>query len=87
MSQSTIFQLRRDGSSWVDSETVLSKEKCVLLKDSDAGEALTSGSSVWSQSLYQWATVLPVLALYHSCPSIFYLKYFGRFIHESAKIF
>ena len=28
---STIFQLNRDGSSWV--EPVLSKDKCVLLKD------------------------------------------------------
>ena len=28
---STIFQLYRDGSSWV--EPVLSKDKCVLLKD------------------------------------------------------
>ena len=29
--QSTIYQLCRDGSSWV--EPVLSKDKCVLLKD------------------------------------------------------
>ena len=31
---STIFQLNRDGSSWV--ETVLSLDKCVLLKDHNA---------------------------------------------------
>ena len=31
MSQSTIFQLCRDGSSWV--EPILSKDKCVLLDD------------------------------------------------------
>ena len=31
---STIFQLNRDGSSWV--EPVLSKDKCVLLKDHNA---------------------------------------------------
>ena len=31
MSQSTIFQLSRDGSSWV--EPILSKDKCALLKD------------------------------------------------------
>ena len=31
---STIFQLYRDGSSWV--EPVLSKNKCVLLKDNNA---------------------------------------------------
>ena len=29
MSQSTIFQLCRDGSSWVE----VNKDKCVLLKD------------------------------------------------------
>ena len=32
---STIFQLNRDGSSWV--EPVLSQDKCVLLKDHNAG--------------------------------------------------
>ena len=31
---STIFQLNRDGSSWV--ELVLSEDKCVLLKDHNA---------------------------------------------------
>ena len=31
---STIFQLNRDGSSWV--EPVLSYDKCVLLKDHNA---------------------------------------------------
>ena len=31
---STIFQLNRDGSSWV--EPVLSSDKCVLLKDHSA---------------------------------------------------
>ena len=31
---STIFQINRDGSSWV--EPVLSKDKCVLLKDHNA---------------------------------------------------
>ena len=43
---STIFQLNRDGSSWV--EPVLSCDKCVLLKAqgpqrTDAGEAQTLG--------------------------------------------
>ena len=32
--RSTIFQLNRDGSSWVD--PVLSYDKCVLLKDHNA---------------------------------------------------
>ena len=53
---STIFQLYRDGSSWV--EPVISKDKCVLLKDhneSDAGEARTRGPSVSSLALYHCA--------------------------------
>ena len=45
-SQSTIFQLCCDGSSWAD--PVLSKDKSVLLKD-----------TTQSQALYHWATVLP----------------------------
>ena len=55
-SQSTVFQLCRDGSSWV--EPVLSKDKCVLLKVtcSDASEARTCNPSVSSQALYHWAT-------------------------------
>ena len=50
---STIFQLNRDRSSWV--EPVLSWDKCVLHKDkphSDAGEARTLSPSVSSQALY-----------------------------------
>ena len=61
-SQSTIVQLCRDRSSWV--KPVLSKDKCVLLKNkthSDVGEAWTCGPSVLSQALYHWATVLPII--------------------------
>ena len=61
-SKSTIFQLCRDRSSWV--EPVLSKDKCVLLKDtSDAGEAQTRGPLVSSQALYNSAAVLPEICL------------------------
>ena len=59
VSQPTIFQLCRDRPSCF--EPVLSKEKCVLLNDtqhSEAGEAC--GPSVSNQALYNWATVLPV---------------------------
>ena len=47
--QSTIFQLVRDRSYWV--KPVLSKDKCVLLKDTtllhrDAGNARTGNSSI-----------------------------------------
>ena len=56
---STIFQLYRDGSSWV--EPVLSKDQCSCLRTqcSDTGEAPTRGPSVLSQALYHWATALP----------------------------
>ena len=54
-SQSTIFQLCRDGSSWL--EPVLSKDKCVLFKDTTQWGQW--GSNPWplvsSQALYQCA--------------------------------
>ena len=48
---STIIQLHRDGSSWV--EPVLNWDKCVAQgqQRSDAGEARTRGPSVSSQAL------------------------------------
>ena len=51
-SQSTIFQLCRDGSSLVEPE--LSNAKCVLLKNTTqcVCEARTRGPSVSSQALY-----------------------------------
>ena len=54
---STIFQLYRDGSSWV--EPVLS----FLLKDTRQWRwwGSTRGPSVSSQALYHWATALPLL--------------------------
>ena len=54
---STIFQLKRDGSSW--DEPVLSLDKCDLLEGpqrSDASEARTRSLSVSSQALYHLAS-------------------------------
>ena len=47
---STIFQLNRDVSSWV--EPVLSKDKFVLLKDHNAVTLVRLEFSVSSQALY-----------------------------------
>ena len=47
---SSIFQLNRDGSSWV--EPVLSYDKCVLLKDHNAVTLVRLKPSVSSQALY-----------------------------------
>ena len=50
---STIFQLNRDGSSWV--EPVLSLDKCVLLKDHNAVTPVRlepAASRVSSQALF-----------------------------------
>ena len=57
-SQSTIFQLCRDGSSWI--EQLLSDDKCFLLKDTMqcAGKAQTRNPSVSSQALYHWVTAI-----------------------------
>ena len=52
-SQSTIFQLCPDQSSWV--EPVLSKNKCALLKDTMQWRPWASGPLVSSQALYHWA--------------------------------
>ena len=55
---STIFQLNRDGSSWVEPE--LSWDKCLTQgpQRSDADEAWTHGPSVSSQALYHCAPPL-----------------------------
>ena len=57
-SQSTIFQLCREVSCWV--EQVQTKDKCVCSKTqhSDAGETRTRGPSVSSQALYHCAPIL-----------------------------
>ena len=47
---STIFQLCRDGSSWVE-------QSYSRTHRSDAGEARTRGPSVSSQALYHWAPI------------------------------
>ena len=54
---STIFQLNRDGISWV--EPVLSLDKCVLLKDNNAMTPARLEPSVSSQTLYHLATARP----------------------------
>ena len=62
-SQSTIFQVCQDGSSWA--EPVPSKDyvPCSRTQRSDAGEAWTRNPSIWSQTLYHWSTVLPKATL------------------------
>ena len=57
---STIFQLNRDGSSWV--EQVLSKDKCVLLKDHNA-VTLVRLQPVASQSRVKHSTTEPLHSL------------------------
>ena len=72
---STIFQLHRDGSSWV--EPVLSYDKCVLLKDHNAV------TPVWLEpaaprSLVEHSTteplnldyIMPTIPPKHNCLSI-----------------
>ena len=57
---STIFQLCRDSSCWV--EPLLSLDLCVLLKDTTQWRGWCSNPrpSVTSQALYHWATALPM---------------------------
>ena len=60
---SAIFQLNRDGSSWV--EPVLSWDKCVLLKDHNAvTPVMLESPAPWSRVKYSttaWATAPPTL--------------------------
>ena len=57
-SKSTIFQLCPDGSSWF--EPVLSKDYCVLLKDTMQWCWRCSNHNPWilRQALYHWASAL-----------------------------
>ena len=47
MSQSTVFQLCRDKSSWV--EPVLSKDKCALLEDTTLTLVRLEPAASWSR--------------------------------------
>ena len=64
-SQSTIFQVCWDGSSWV--EPVLSKDKCILLKDTT--QWLRRGSNLQPFGLesitLHWASALPINTMTH----------------------
>ena len=59
---STIFQLNRDGSSWV--EPVLSKDKCVLLKDHNAVTRVRL-KTVAPRSGVKHSTTEPLRSLLH----------------------
>ena len=58
--QSTIFQLNRDRSSWV--EPVLSLDKCVLLKDHNS-EMPVRLEPAASQSRVKHSTTVPLCSL------------------------
>ena len=65
---STIFQLNRDGSSWV--EPVLSLDKYVLLKDHDAVTPVRLELAT-PRSRVKHSTTEPLLSLYQLEESIF----------------
>ena len=58
---STIFQLNRDGSSWV--EPVLSKDKCVLLKNHNAVTPVRLEPAA-PRSRFKHSTTEPLRSLY-----------------------
>ena len=61
---STIFQLKKDGSSWV--EPVLSYDKYVLLKDHNAVTSLRLKSAT-PQSRVKHSTTEPLCSLHMQC--------------------
>ena len=65
--QSTIFQLKRNGSSWV--EPVLSYDKCVLLKDHNAVTSLRLELAA-PQSRVKPSTTEPLFSLGFGCISV-----------------
>ena len=80
---STICQLNRDGSSWV--EPVLSWDKCVLLKDHNAVTPVRL-DPVASRSRVKHSTTEPLRSLrrtYICCERVFVLSLFM----EKIKIF
>ena len=69
---STIFQLNKDGSSWV--EPVLSYDKCVLLKDHNAVPPVRlEPTAFWSRVKH--STTEPLRSLVQHC----------KRLHESIK--
>ena len=54
---STVFQLNRDGSSW--GEHILSKDKCVLLKDNNAVTPVRLEPAASRSRVKHSATALP----------------------------
>ena len=81
---STIFQLCREGSSWV--EPVLSKDKCVLLKDHNA-VTLVRLEPVDLRSRVKHSTTEPLRSLcqMYVCMDIcIFMIYFLALIYGSA---
>ena len=79
-SQSTIFQLCRDGSSWVEPINVSYSRT----QHSDASETGTCGPSVSSQALYHWATVFSWCALECFMNASFFQVFFGTMQARNA---
>ena len=79
---STIFQLNRDGSSWV--EPVLSKDKCVFLKDQNAVTPVRlEPSAPWSRVKHSTTEPLRFLQmkviLLYFCSQTQYIEYYFGF--------
>ena len=72
---STIFQLNRDGSSWV--EPVLSQEKCVLLKDHNV-VTLVRPEPATPRSRVKHSTTEPLRSQYKSWPRFLFDKCWPR---------
>ena len=57
---STIFSYKETSLSGLNEYKVRINVSCSKTQSSDASEARTQGPSVLSQTLYHWATVLPI---------------------------
>ena len=80
---STIFQLNKEGSSWV--EPVLSQEKCVLLKDHNVVTPVRPEPAA-AQSRVKHSTTEPMRSQYKSWPRFLLDKCWPRWITSMRQL-
>ena len=82
MSQSTILQLCRDGSSWV--EPVQNKDICVLLKDTTVLQVRLKPAAPWSRVKHSMTEPLCSQSGFITLCKIIFIKYTIQCFHGLA---
>ena len=79
MSQSTIFQSCREGSSWIEPVLITDKVSCSRTQCNASGAAWTRNPSNPSQALYHWATASVYLGIMGNKDELLILLFFNLF--------